>query len=100
MLQTCRGFDRVFVLPDSDDQPPHRSQDRVGVTVTPGDTAEFEPPPAPVRNGKVTVFGAGVPETTVDEDCDARASQEHIDPLAPIPARNRLIDDEPKTSAV
>jgi hypothetical protein len=48
----------------------------------------------------VTVFGAGVPETTVDEDCDARASEEHIDPPAPIPARNRLIDDEPKTSAV
>lgn len=46
------------------------------------------------------MFGAGVPETTVDEDCDARASQEHIDPTAPIPAWNRLVDDESKTSAV
>jgi hypothetical protein len=41
-----------------------------------------------------------VPEATVDEDGDAGASQEHIDPPAPIPARNRLIDDESKTSAV
>jgi hypothetical protein len=48
----------------------------------------------------VTVFGAGVPKAPVDEDCDPRAPQEHIDPPAPIPAWNRLIYDESKTSAV
>jgi hypothetical protein len=63
------------MLPETEHRPPNPFQARVSVPVTLYVRLDFVPPPLGVRLRPSSVLRAAMPETAIDENCDARAHE-------------------------
>jgi len=72
------GDDRVLVLPDADHRPTFCFQPRGRVLVSVGRSLQLLPPPPAIRLWASTVLGAGVPETSVNEDCNSLGGKHEV----------------------
>ncbi len=66
------------MLPYADYCPARTYQFSVDNSISPLISSKFLPPELAVRLGKLSVDWAAVPETAVDEDCDASFREDEI----------------------
>lgn len=83
------GLFRVFVLPDSKHRPMKLTQSTIGVYVPLDVRCEFLFPPVSVCSRSGSVFGAHVPETSIDEDGDLMTWENDV---GTAPLEHRIVD--------
>jgi hypothetical protein len=66
------------MLPNPDDRPPSLLQALVGVAIPQPVGLDLLAPEVLVRLRPGCVFGAAMPETSVDEDRDARGAEHYV----------------------
>lgn len=83
LAHCLRGLGGRSVLKKSDDPPAILNQSRI-ISSVPLDVArKLGPPVAAIRLRDLSVLGALMPEAAIHEDCDLRASEDHVGPDTP-----------------
>jgi hypothetical protein len=92
-----RGRGGILMLPYADDEPAEPCQVIVVTTVALTVPLDLRRPVLRVRLGEDSVTRAAVPEAAVNEDCDAGAQEDDVDPRGASTRSDPEVDAEPKT---
>jgi hypothetical protein len=87
------------VLPNPDHGPPGNAETLIGISVSLLICANLLAPELGVVFGPGGVFGASVPEATVDEHRDAGSSEDDVG-SASFAGQHRLVDSVSKSTSV